>query len=56
MAGSGPLEGECRVVRAGYREALGRSYVIFLLWSESALVIELRIEDLSGYRHRKTAI
>jgi len=34
---------------------LTRSYVLFLCWSVSALVTELRIEDLSGYRHRKTA-
>jgi hypothetical protein len=31
-------------------------YVIFLWWSVSALVAALWIEDLSGYRHRKTAI
>ena len=36
-------------------ESLARSYVLFLCWSVSALVTELRIEDLSGYRHRKTA-
>jgi len=30
--------------------------VIFLGWSVSALVTGLWIEDLSGYRHRKTAI
>jgi hypothetical protein len=35
---------------------LARSYVIFLGWSVSALVTALWIEDLSGYRHRKTAI
>ena len=35
---------------------LGRSYVIFLWRSVSALVTALRKEDLSGYRYRQPAI
>jgi len=47
-----------RVAAAGWvvQHGLDRSYVIFLWWSLSAQVVALWIEDLSGYRHRKTAI
>jgi hypothetical protein len=54
-AGLAPCrEAPCRL--DGLAGPLGRSYVIFLLRRVSALVAALWIEDLSGYRHAKTAI